>query len=176
MITPNHQHDKRSAPDKQGFRLQRRIEAHEFAVAVRHELEYRIIALTGNQHFAYLPAKIGGKLDIRVGNRFVLAYQTTQLQGDALEARLQRRILELTVGVQRLRRLPPGAPLPRAERTGKQDAAEDAKGARAIQAPPRRAAAIRGKNSCSQISGVIGEMNLYSTRPCPSTRNVSGAP
>src|SRR5208283_1588165 len=55
------QHDKRGAPNKQRFRLKRRPEAHEFAVAVRHECEYRIVALAGNQHFAHLPAQIRGQ-------------------------------------------------------------------------------------------------------------------
>src|SRR5271156_1157507 len=34
---PEQQHDERGAPDEQGFRLQRRTEAHEFTVAIRHE-------------------------------------------------------------------------------------------------------------------------------------------
>src|SRR6185437_14332357 len=39
------QHDERSAPDEQRLRFQRRAEAHELAVTVRHELENGAIAL-----------------------------------------------------------------------------------------------------------------------------------
>src|ERR1700688_4780515 len=39
------QHDERSTPNEKGFGLQRRIEAHELAIALRHEIEYGIVAL-----------------------------------------------------------------------------------------------------------------------------------
>src|SRR5271165_7172705 len=97
------QHDEWSAPNEQGLRFQRRPESHELAVAVRHEREYRVIALSGHQHLAHLPAQIDGQIGIGVGDRFFLADETAELQGDALEARLQRVIFELPVGVHGLR-------------------------------------------------------------------------
>src|SRR6266478_6309383 len=46
------QHDEWSTPNEQSLGLQRRIEAHELAIAVRHEIEYGIVALTPDQHLA----------------------------------------------------------------------------------------------------------------------------
>src|ERR1700730_11246402 len=66
------QHDEWSAPNEYGFGLQRRVEAHELAVAVRHEIEYRVIAFAGDQHLAHLLAKVNGKIGIRVGDGLVL--------------------------------------------------------------------------------------------------------
>src|ERR1700691_6545517 len=60
------QHDEGSPPDEQGLRFQRGPEANELAVAIRHETEYRIIAVSGQQHFAHLPAKISGEFHIGV--------------------------------------------------------------------------------------------------------------
>ena len=87
-----HQHDERRAPDQQRLGFERRIEAHEFAVAVGHESKNGVIALAGDQHLAHLPAQIRRELDIRIGDRFVLTDQASQILGDALEAALQRRI------------------------------------------------------------------------------------
>src|SRR5258708_2685840 len=82
------QHDEWSAPDSQGFGLQRRIEAHELAIAVRHEIEYGIVALSGQQHFAHLLAKVDGEIGIRVGDGLVLTDETPKFLCYSFEARL----------------------------------------------------------------------------------------
>src|ERR1700675_4420771 len=98
------EHDEGSAPNEQGFRFQRRAEAHELAIAVRHELEYGVIALSGHQHLAHLPAKIVRKLHIRIGDGFVLTDEAAKLPGYAFEARLQGLFCQLPVGIHRLPR------------------------------------------------------------------------
>src|SRR5208337_2813541 len=70
------QHDEGGSPDEQGPRLERRIEAHELAVAIGHERKDRIVALAGNEHLAHLPPKIRSELDVRIGDRFILANET----------------------------------------------------------------------------------------------------
>src|ERR1700676_5086561 len=153
------QHDERSAPNEQGFGFERGAEAHELTIAVRHEIEYRVIALAGDQHLAHLLAKIDGKFGIRVGNGLDLTDETAKFQGYSFEALLQSLILELAIGVHRLIRRE-GCEHPH-------DAGEhqhgDDRGASpcpAVHAPSRRAAAIRGKNSRSHTCCVMGEMNL----------------
>src|ERR1700733_15475845 len=78
---PEEQDDEGSTPDEQGLGLQRRAEAHEFAIAIGHETEYGTAAFSGNQHFADLPAKIRGQLGIRVSDGLVLTDQTTEFLG-----------------------------------------------------------------------------------------------
>jgi hypothetical protein len=124
----------------------------------RHEIEYRIIAFAGDQHLAHLPAEIDGKVGIRVGDGLILTDETAKLLSYSFEAGLQTRIFELAIGVHRLIRGEGG------ECT--HDACEhqgDDHGisrCRSFHAPPRRAAAMRGKNSRSHTCSVMGEMNL----------------
>ena len=159
-----------------GFRLERRIEAHELAVAVGHEGENRIVALAGDQHFAHLAAQIRGEFDVRSRRSIrsgrpgsavacVMCSKRACSAGSSqlAVARPERRRRDARASATARQRPWPSAGAP---------SSSDAQ----LHAPPRRAAAMRGRNSCSHTSVVIGEMNLYSTRPLPSTRKVSGAP
>jgi hypothetical protein len=51
-----------------------------------------------------LPAKIRRELDIRIGNRFVLTNQASQVMRDALEAALQGRVPKLPEDIDGARR------------------------------------------------------------------------
>jgi hypothetical protein len=57
-------HDEGSAPDEQGLGFERRIEAHEVAVAIGHELEYFSVAVAGHQHLAHLAPQIPRQLRV----------------------------------------------------------------------------------------------------------------
>src|SRR6266404_2349452 len=98
------QHDEWSTPNEHSLGLQRRIEAHELAIAVRHEIEYGIVALTPDQHLAHLPAKIDRKIGIRVGDGLILTDETSKLLSYSFETCLQSLIHELPIGVHRLLR------------------------------------------------------------------------
>src|SRR5260370_30802 len=155
------QHDEWSAPKSQSFGLQRRVEAHELAVAVCHEIEYGVIALAGDQHLAHLLPKIDGKIGIRVGDGLVLTDETAKFLGYSFKASLQTRIFELAIGVHRLIRGDGGVcSHDTCEHQGERSRANAVSPCRSVHAPPPRAAAMRGKNSRSHTCCVIGEMNL----------------
>ena len=98
-------------------------------------------------------AKIAGQFDIGIGNRLILADQTAKILGDPFEACLQGLVLQLAIGIHVRRRGGTHAGS-RTETSQYHNRGQE------FHAPPRRAAAIRGKNSRCQTSGVRGEMNL----------------
>lgn len=75
------QQTARPKPEQPGVAVQLRFVAHEFAIAIDHEVDDLLITLTFIEHAKDLFSQIGGDGGIGVCDILVLTFRTTQFPG-----------------------------------------------------------------------------------------------